>query len=386
MSSRSFLAVLLGFIALLAPRSAQAFPWFIHHGYVNCAQCHVDPSGAGVLTPYGRAQGEILLRTHYTPMTEEPGKSAEFLFGVFHLPDAVNLQAELRSLVIPEPGNFRFILMQGDLRAGVSAGPVVASASLGVVSEGAAPAWITSNESGFNLVSREYWAGVNVAKGWLIRAGRMNLPFGIRTEDHILFVRSATRTNTNADQQLGASVNYTSRSVRGEVMWIAGNYQLSPDNYRERGYAGYFGWGPTKTFEVGVSSLLTHARLDVETGAPRTRQAHGLFSRAAPVPELAVLAEVDLLLDQSDTTSSTGVTGLGMLDWEPTGGLHLQAIGQYCDPSFASPGSAFTAGGAVQWFFAPRMDLRVDVFDGMLKCTQSATPAPLGLLQAHLYL
>ena len=86
------------FVVALLPRQAEAYPWMIRHGYTNCAQCHVDPSGGGVLTEYGRGQGEILVRTHYEEMTESPGKKAEFLFGLLPLPDPLLLQADVRSL------------------------------------------------------------------------------------------------------------------------------------------------------------------------------------------------------------------------------------------------------------------------------------------------
>jgi len=380
-----FFGFLLVFVALL-PERALAFPWMIHHGYVNCAQCHVDPAGAGILTDYGRAQGEILLRTHYRPMEEEPGKAAEFAFGILPLPVPLKLQADVRPIVIPRPGNVRVLLMQADLRAAVVTGPFVASASVGTVSSGAELAWITRNESGFNLIAREYWMGIQPSKGWLVRAGRMNLPFGLRTEDHILKVRSATRTTINDDQQLGASVAFGSKALRAEAMVIAGNFSVSPDVFRERGYSGYLAWAPDKHLVLGASSLVTVAQADIETLLPRTRQAHGIYTVAAPVNPLAVLAEVDLLADSIDGQPSTGLVGSLVLDVEPTQGVHVQGIGEYCDADFATAGSTWTAGAAAQWFLASRLDLRADAMYGMLYCTAGSTPGPLALLQAHFYL
>ncbi|MDP2315489.1 MAG: hypothetical protein Q8P41_21505 [Pseudomonadota bacterium] len=383
---QALLALFALFVAIL-PGRAEAYPWMIRHGYTNCAQCHVDPSGGGVLTDYGRAQGEILVRTQYKKMTKEPGKEADFLLGLFPLPDALLLQGDVRGMVIPQPGNVRAILMQGDLRAAVVAGPFVATGTLGAVSEGGQGAWVTSNDAGWNLVAREYWAGIAPAKGWMIKAGRMNLPYGIRTENHILYTRSATRTTTNDEQQLGASVTYASKRFRAEVMGIAGNFQVRPDVFRERGYSLYATWAPEKTLELGVSSLLTVAGADVETLAPRTRQAHGVFTRYAPIDPLAILAEADLLLSDDDGTSTSGVVGNLVVDWEPKQGVHVMGIGGYCDASFADTSApAYTGGGAVQWFLAPRVDIRMDIFQGVLYCTPGATARPMGLLQGHVYL
>jgi hypothetical protein len=196
-------------VAALAFRAepARAYPWMIHHGYTACAQCHVDPSGAGLLTDYGRAQAEILLRSHYDDEADQnPGKVKDFLFGAVPVPDPLHLQADVRGMLIPQPGNVRGILMQSDLRAGVQTKGFLASAALGVVSEGGQEAWVTSGD-GFNLVSREYWVGVNPSKSFTVKAGRMNLPFGLRTEDHILDVRDATRTTINDPQQTATTFN-----------------------------------------------------------------------------------------------------------------------------------------------------------------------------------
>ena len=65
-----FLPALLGLIAFavlsLAASRADAYPWMIRHEYTGCAICHGDPTGGGVLTAYGRAQGDLLLRTRYS--------------------------------------------------------------------------------------------------------------------------------------------------------------------------------------------------------------------------------------------------------------------------------------------------------------------------------
>lgn len=368
--------------------SAAAYPWMIHHGYTACAQCHVDPSGGGVMTDYGRAQGEILLRANYGKEPKNPEKVSSFLFGAITLPKPLELQADVRSLVIPDPDNVRFIVMQADARGAINVGPVTASGSIGAVSEGAESAWITSNTGDWNLVARDYWVGVNPVKGLNVRAGRMNLPFGIRTEDHILYVRDATRTNTNDDQQVGLAVSYGNKRMRGEVMGIAGNFQVSPDDFRKRGYSAYLAYNPSKTFEIGVSSLYTTSLLDVETGTPRTFMAEGLFTRAAPIPELAFMAEADVLLDDQDGTKTTGIAALGLADYEPIQGIHVQAIGQYCTRDFAASGEdAWSAGGGVQWFAYSRVDLRVDAGYGAIFCTPGgATESPFGLVQAHFYL
>lgn len=375
-------------VTAFAPDTALAYPWMIHHGYTSCGQCHVDPSGAGTLSDYGRAQSEILLRTHWKEggAEENPGKVKDFLFGAVPLPETVELQADVRGLLIPDPANLQAILMQSDLRGAVVTKSFAASASIGGVSRGAEQAWLSSGPT-WNLVSREYWAAVMPSKAVTVRAGRMNLPFGLRTEDHILDVRGATRTTLNDEQQTGASLFWNNRKWRAELMGIAGNFQVRPDSFRDRGYSGYIAYAPETTLELGLSSLFTTARTDLDTLAPRRRMAEGVFARWAPVEPVALMAEADLLVDGSDSGSAVGLVTTGIVDWEPVQGLHLQGIGEQCDSAFGDDAaSAVTGTAAAQWFFAPHADLRVDGGYGTVFCTPGAAGSPFGLLQAHFFL
>jgi hypothetical protein len=391
-----------GAVALIAalawtPR-AEAYPWMVAHKYTSCNQCHVDPSGAGALTSYGRALGEQLLpRGGGEDSTQQPGKEKDFLLGAVALPRWMNLQADVRALGFPQPtldanGEIdawtgRFLLMQSDLRAAVEAGPVVAYASAGVVDEGAQAAWLTSNDSGWNAVSRDYWVGWKAAKGVLVRAGRMNLPFGIRTEEHTQYVRTATRTGMNADQQAGVAISAQKKGLRGEAMLIAGNPQVAPDTFRERGYSAFTAWAPTKTLEVGASSLYATSETDVATLAALDRQAHGMFARWSPAPRVAVLAEADVLRADSGATTTNGVATLAEVDWQAVQGLHLRGIGQFCDPDLADDAAGLaTAWVAAQWFVAPRVDVRVDALHGTLRCEPGIDPRWYGLGQLHFYL
>jgi hypothetical protein len=85
---RLWIAALLPLVALLFSGAASAYPWMIRHDYTVCSTCHIDPSGAGLMTLYGRAQGEVLLRTRYgePPADEDPSKLGGFAFGALELP------------------------------------------------------------------------------------------------------------------------------------------------------------------------------------------------------------------------------------------------------------------------------------------------------------
>ncbi|MBX2799056.1 MAG: hypothetical protein KTR31_15375 [Myxococcales bacterium] len=381
-------------VALGLPGEAAAYPWMIQHQYTTCSQCHVDPSGGSAMTPYGRAQTEVLLRSRYGEDVGEPGPIKDFLFGAVPLPDTVIAQADIRSLLIPQPGDFRAILMQADLRGGVQTDRVVAYASAGVVSDGARGARILSTEGRDNEfitpVLRDYWVGITPRNGLLIRAGRMNLPFGIRTDQHILFTRAVTRTTTNDDQQLGLAVAYEARRWRAELMGIAGNLHVAPDRFRERGYSGTFAYALSNRAELGLSSLVTSSGADVDTLLPTTRQAHGVFSRVSPVSKVALLGEADLLLTHAGEGTRTTAVG-GVLDVhadiEAVQGLHIKAGGEFCDPAWSDDEASATGRGwaALQWFFAPHVNLRIDMMGGPINCLPD-TLRPTGFAQLHVFL
>src|SRR5262249_19589656 len=130
-------------LALVLPAArAHAYPWMIQHGYTNCSTCHVDPSGWGLLTEYGRAQAQIVLPTLWGGKKPEdidpfPG----ILYGAVPLPSWLNVGLSLRGAVLSTTTSagtdWRDILMIADLRAGITAGPFLASASFGYVPTGA---------------------------------------------------------------------------------------------------------------------------------------------------------------------------------------------------------------------------------------------------------
>src|SRR5580692_8140694 len=97
---RAWLSLLVLLVVLCSAGRAQAYPWMIRHGYAQCTQCHIDPSGAGAMTQYGRAMGELILRSHYQfeRAPDEDAKAGQFLFGAVPLPDALGLGGDVSLL------------------------------------------------------------------------------------------------------------------------------------------------------------------------------------------------------------------------------------------------------------------------------------------------
>jgi hypothetical protein len=342
----------------------------IRHGFAECGSCHVDPMGGETLTQMGRALGESLLRT---PWGEGPPAASEFLF-VVQEPETVRLGGSLRVLGLSnlDTGKQRAFPMQADVTGAAFFGRFTLAGSLGVSRasrryEHASKARLWGDVEAEDVipVSRNHWLGYRPSDPWLLRLGRINLPFGIRTPEHTLWVRSETLTDRESDQQHGVAALYSAGPWRAELMAVLGNFQRPDDALRERGYSGQLELLIEPKLALGASSLLLVARRDpaLDEGTV-LRQAHGLTLRYSPALPAVILAEADVL---RKTGSSLGYVGMATLDLEPWRGLHLAGTGEVVDRGKPPDGAGLGRGKphfggwlTLDWFFGPHLELRID--------------------------
>jgi len=372
-ASPAWVSALVALLAVLThASSAQAYPWMIRHGFAECGSCHVDPMGGETLTGMGRMMGESVLATAWSD--NSPSQLGAFLFGVPE-PEPVHLGGSVRVMSVAnfDTGWITTFPMQADVYGAGTFGKFTAALSLGVSRasrryEHSSKARVLGNieDEGPLLVSRNYWVGYHLDERWMIRAGRLNLPFGIRSPEHTLWTRTATVTDRESDQQHGVSVVYAGGRVRGELLASLGNFQISPDAIRERGYSGCVEYLFEPELALGVSSLVLAARRErtIDEGAV-VRQAHGLTARYVPWQPLVLLAEADML---KNTGAGLGYVGMVTLDYEPLRGLHLAPTGELLnegkppDGALAGRGKArFGSWLTANWFFGPHFDVRVDL-------------------------
>lgn len=324
----------------------------------------------------------------------------EFLFGAFTLPDWLLLGASYRHLnILPiGDGEFRTFPMMMDVYGQVRFGAFIAGGSLGGArvaagSPYARRAQITANQGKeWNLISRTHYLGYDILPELTLRAGRLNLPFGVRIPEHTMWVRQATNTDRESSQEHGVAVAYVGETLRGEIMGIAGNYQVNPDKYRNRGYSGYLEYAASSSASVGVSSLVTFTATDRATNADlkTTHQVHGAMARAGFGEMVAILAEVDAIIT---SRREAGYVGFAQVDVEPLQGFHVLVTGEMLDQGYTKPvpGTTITprapgdgkpkVGGwlSLAWFLYPHFDVRVDAI--------KRTAEDVSLLgQLHVYL
>ncbi len=386
-------------VVVLGALDAAAFPTMVRHGYASCQACHVDPSGGGQLTAYGRAQSDLLVSWHLDPSTmgEEASPTTGLLWGLVSLPDVVNVSGNVRggglynTTTTGAGAGLRPLVMAADVYATVNVEWFVAHTSVGYGARSVGPAVVVSPKSGPDnaLIAREFWAGARFVDDQLtVRAGRIPLPFGLRNNEHTSLVRSLTRTDTNVQQQTGISVSWNSEHWRGELMGIAGNSKIRPDACRERGAVGFFEWAFAPELTLGASSLVTWANADLDTGLPLLRQSHGLFGRYAPTPWLALLGEVDAVVNGTAANEwGAGAVGWLQADIEPIQGIHIIPAleAAHIDETLALP----TMGGwlSLSWFALPHTELRLDgIYRQVSIKGQDSVGSVTALAQVHFFL
>jgi hypothetical protein len=390
----ALLSAALASVVLFSSSAAHAYPWMIRHGYSACNTCHYDPSGAGAIHAYGRLVADSVMRQAGATGAGDAPESSRFLFGLVHPPEWLDLGGDARLMALSTKTNgvpltSRTIWMQLDLSATINAGNFVATGTLGYAPEGALGAALTRSTEG-NLTSRQHWLGYQFggAGNLLLRAGRMNLPYGIRTIEHTLWVRKLTRTTINDDQQYGAAAYFELGPVRGELMGIVGNLQLRPDRYRERGYSAYFEAALSEGAAIGASSLVTHRNLDTVTLKETWRQTHGVFVRyRTPYEPLMMLGEYDYVFESGrDEYHQRGHVGYLQADWEPVQGIHVLATGEFAKYGRQRTYPDYGGWLSYAWFFAPHCDLRLDGIYQSLGSAQDRSGVFSVLLQGHIFL
>ncbi|MET0593685.1 MAG: hypothetical protein ABW133_13360 [Polyangiaceae bacterium] len=385
------------------PRVANAYVWMIRYGDTKCTSCHTDPSGSAILTANGRLRGDLLMRTRYQPSDfqssterkDAPSPLGAFAWGGGELPEEVRFGADLRGgFYARKPADHaldnKFALPRADVFGDIKLWRVRAAGSLGFADGGSFNAALTRNDT-YNLVSREHWIGIELDEGgsWLLRGGRIALPFGVRTAENSLWVRSLTRTNIDDQQQYGAALAIHRGMVRAEVMGILGNYQIKPDDYRERGYSAYLELSPPSIprFAAGVSGLFTRARRDLVYRVSDYRHAYGLFARYAPIEPLVFLAEADWIYESLTWNGHrSGYAALLQSDWEMARGIHFILTGETKNNGAVGEPASWGGWVSAMWFFAPHADLRVDNVFQTFQTPVSHQDVFSLLFQLHVYL
>lgn len=301
-------------------------------------------------------------------------------FGIVDMPEWLLLGGSFRYMnILPVGGVFRTFPMMADVYGMAQFGGFRMGGSIGISRTAAGSpyghrAQITRGQDlSLQLISRTHYIGYDIIPEVTVRVGRLNLPFGVRIPEHTMWVRQATGTDRESSQEHGVALAYVGEKLRGEIMGIAGNYQMNPDKYRQRGYAGFLEYQVGATSTVGISSLFTNSATDRDTNKliATNHMVHGLMARAGFGEKVAVLAEVDGIFT---SRREAGYVGFAQLDVEALQGFHVLATGELLDRGYIKPVAGITGaprvpgggkpavGGwlSLAWFVYSHFDIRID--------------------------
>jgi len=188
------LVIALGALCFGA-RRAEAYPQFqFSSGTQRCAQCHYSPAGYGLLTSWGRDEGAD---------TISRGGNGGLLHGAWTPPDWLALGGDFRAAAIDNdagssgPPEVAVFPMQAELYGRAGFGNTGLSLYVAGGLRGTTRPGQNSHAAQFeSLMSREhYLMWKPSATGAYLRVGRFYAPFGLRTVEHIYYVRSVTGFN-----------------------------------------------------------------------------------------------------------------------------------------------------------------------------------------------
>lgn len=258
MTARAWiLAILL--VGALA-HSAGAYPHFqLSSGSGKCSQCHVDPAGGGLLSPWGQSEyGDALAM----------GGDGSFLHGLVTLPDAIQIGGDLRVAALANDVGSKDGIelaafpMQLDLAMRVATGPisfVVVGGARGRVrsgasaSAGSAASEVPETSLASYVISREHYVMWRPEEmGPYVRAGRFAAPFGLRIADHTTYVRRFTGYNL-MEETYGVSGGFVNETLEVHATGFVFD-PLQGAAREELGGALMFEVQPSSMGVVGVSA------------------------------------------------------------------------------------------------------------------------------------
>lgn len=309
MRSRTALTLLVALAASLLTGLARAEPYLaIANGY-KCSQCHVNPTGGGLRTPFGNVFAQAVLPARHldTGTDTWTGQINRFI--------ALGGDLRFDGTVASVPGSKTansFEMQQARVYLEAS---VIPERLLVYVDEQVAPGGALNREA-WGL----FWSADHT---WYVKGGQMYLPFGFRLQDQGAFVNISGSYMLTPDDGL-------------EVGWIKGHWdaQLAVSN----GTAG----GATTTNGKETSAQLQYVesrwRLGVaanfnDSSASGSREALGVFGGLKTGP-VAWLAEADLVTDKSLAVGG-GQKRLATLlegNYAPARGHNLKVTFEYFDP------------------------------------------------------
>ena len=220
-------------LLLLFSSNCFAFPSNIRLGYPTCAACHINPTGGGVLTPYGRS-------TLSEAMTSWAYDGEEgVLYGLFRTSKRLDVAADARWLQLPDQGFF----MQREAEVSLNI-----KRQYYLVASGGIYGPLDEQDS------RRYYVMFTDQKSIWFKAGRFFPAFGIMSNEHYLLYRK--RNFNQGRETWNAEVIYRGQWFEAAGSKIFGHPEDFEQGTKTSGFSGRFLLIPPRwRTSAGVSVL-----------------------------------------------------------------------------------------------------------------------------------
>ena len=311
----------------LGPK-ALAEPRFAVEEGVGCNSCHTNLTGAGKRNDTGGAQYMHKLMIEAFRDLEE--KKLKDIGGRINQYIAVgaDFRTHNRTLLGSAPKN-SFTLPQGSLYVELNAGPHLAG---------------YADYDLANTSSREIFGMVHdLPAGLYFKAGRINLPYGLRIDDDTSPIRS------------NLSLTYASQDIGGEVGLFPGPFEMALAV--SNGVPGGMGdENLAKAITSSINWIGAAGRLGASfqwNKKTANRLTTGGLNGGFHLGRFVLLGEGDLQQIQSRTGAGTTylMAAYGEMDFKLVEGFYLRAIYDYLDPDYRTANN-----------FAQRVSAGIDLF------------------------
>ncbi len=303
----SFLIPVLFFIMILSTSfnsALYAFPENLRKGYTNCASCHVSPTGAGLLSPYGETASAEFLNTwklseDKETSTSEPPSTPSLLWG----------------------GNIRALLYSKNNGLFVSKGfmPMQIEGEIAYKFLDYFTAAFSGGVYDKDFQTHRYYLLANLNEHLYVRIGSFFPAYGILTAEHSIVTR----------KELGFNQGRESKNF--EIGLIGQNGEIVIDSVlseasdgisaQEQGLTARAAWYGLEKSQIGMSFLSSTSHI-------WRRTMTGVFIITGLTQSLYLLAELDneikKAIDSNEisTPSNTRLVSYNKLGWEFLPGVH----------------------------------------------------------------
>lgn len=367
---------LMTLIVWVLPSPARAFPEFVRHGYFSCTSCHVNPSGGGILTDYGRSYSAEKLSAAsikgeeealHGVLTGEPGKGIRswLLIGG-------NLRQLQAASETSTSRDGRWIPMQRDLEICLIGGGATACATGGITKYG----WASSTgKTEYGL--RKYSLNVQATESIMIRTGRFSPRFGTMIPDHNAWIQAASGRGID-DERDQLELIFSTDKLEVAVTRDQGRYG---EDHIPSGYIVNAVHAMTETIRTGVSYRTQNSNSSKS-------QTAGIFTAAGINENAYVLTEIN---HQSRAANSPGKQDTTRIASYVKAGLEInQGLVTYAvqqidwKEGHLSPARRDMYGIGLQYF--PRPHFELDARAGKILNRADFTYLNTAYLLLHYYL